>query len=78
MNCLGGKDSAAYKDKSLRARVYQDMHHQLKREFGVSTYKAIKRSQTDIALEKVNAYQLPVVLTEAVHNTNNQLKLIEM
>jgi Rha family phage regulatory protein len=75
VNCLGGKDSAAYKDKSLRARVYQDMHHQLKREFGVSTYKAIKRSQTDIALEKVNAYQLPVVLTEAVHDTNNQLTL---
>jgi Rha family phage regulatory protein len=78
VNCLGGKDSAAYRDKSLRARVYQDMHHQLKREFGVSTYKAIKRSQTDIAVQKINEYQLPVVLSEAVQDTNNQVNISDI
>jgi Rha family phage regulatory protein len=78
VNCLGGKDSSAYKDKSLRARVYQDMHHQLKREFGVSTYKAIKRSQTDVAVQKINEYQLPVVLSEAVQDTNNQVNISDI
>jgi len=75
VNCLGGKESAAYQRKSLRSRVYQDIHHQLKREFGVSTYKAIKRSQTDLALSKINEYHLPVVLEEEVINTNNQLDI---
>ena len=75
VNCLGGKDSAAYNERSLRSRVYQDIHHQLKREFGVSTYKAIKRSQTDLALSKINEYHLPVVLEEEVINTNNQLDI---
>lgn len=78
VNCLGGKDSAAYQDKSLRGRVYQDIHRQLKREFGVSTYKAIKRSQTDIALEKVNAYQLPVVLFEEIQDSNNQINISDI
>jgi hypothetical protein len=75
VNCLGGKDSAAYNERSLRTRVYQDIHHQLKREFGVSTYKAIKRSQTDLAIQKINEYHLPVVLEEEVINTNNQLDI---
>lgn len=39
----GGKESNAYKDKSLLRRIYWDLHGQLHREFGVSTYKAIKR-----------------------------------
>ena len=78
VNCLGGKDSAAYHDKSLRGRVYQDMHHQLKREFGVSTYKAIKRSQTDLAVKKINEYQLPVVLADEVEDTNNQVNISDI
>lgn len=75
VNCLGGKESAAYQCKSLRSRVYTDIHHQLKREFGVSTYKAIKRSQTDIAIQKVNEYRLPVVLEEEIQDVNNQLDI---
>lgn len=39
---MGGKSSPAYRDRSLRTKVYKDLDKQLKREFGVDTYKAIK------------------------------------
>lgn len=44
VQCLGGKDSEAYADGSIRSQVYKDIYSQLKREYGcVSTYKSIKR-----------------------------------
>lgn len=75
IQCLGGKSSEAYKDKSLRGKVYQDIHRQLKREFGVTTYKAIKRSQVDKAIEVIEAYELPTVLWEQVVDTNSQIAM---
>jgi phage anti-repressor protein len=77
IECLGGKNSNAYKDKPLRSRVYQDIHHQLKREFGVSSYKAIKRNQCDYAVQVVNNYRLPLALQEEINNVNSQLALKE-
>jgi hypothetical protein len=75
VKCLGGKDSNAYQDKSLRGRVYSDIHGQLKREFGVSSYKAIKRSQCDYAVEIINNYRLPLALEEEIESLNAQMRL---
>lgn len=75
MKCLGGKGSNAYKDKSVRGRLYCDMHRQLRREFGVSTYKAIKRSQCDTAVTIINGYAPPLVLSETIETLNNQQSL---
>jgi len=75
VNCLCGKESNAYKDSSLRSKVYADIYSQLKREFGVTSYKAIKRNQCDIAVSIIKAYELPVILKEQVENLNNQLDL---
>ena len=55
VECLGGKESNAYNDKSFRGRLYSDLHKQLRREFGVSTYKAIKRNQTDSAMAIIHS-----------------------
>ena len=38
VECLGGKESNAYNDKSLRGRLYSDLHRQLRREFGAVSY----------------------------------------
>lgn len=76
VKCLGGKDSNAYQDKSLRGRVYSDIHGQLKREFGVSSYKAIKRSQCDYAVEIINNYRLPLALEEEIESLNAQMCLV--
>lgn len=70
---LGGKQAPAYQDRSLRGRVYRDLEHQIKREFGVETYKAIKRNQTDIALQIINSYELPLALKEEISDQNAQM-----
>lgn len=71
---LGGKDKPSYKDNSIRGKVYSDIQHQLKREFGVTRYEAIKRSQLGIATEIVNNYKVPTVLAEEIEQLNNQLQ----
>ena len=56
-------------------KVYNDIYRELKRQFGVSTYKAIKRSQCDTAVGIITEYQLPYVLVEQVQLQNGQLGL---
>lgn len=75
VECLGGKDTPAYQDKSLRGKVYSDIYDQLKRQFGVSTYKSIKRSQCDTAVSIVHNYQLPMVLLDEITDANAQMRL---
>lgn len=72
---LGGKDSNAYKDSSMRGKVYQDIHRELKRQFGVTTYKAIKRSQCDLAISIIEEYELPIVLQEQISDYNAQINM---
>lgn len=71
---LGGKGSLAYKDNSLRTKVYIDIQHQIKREFGLSSYKAIKRKQLNIAKDLIDEYKVPTYLLEQIENINNQMK----
>lgn len=69
---LGGKDSPAYKDNSIRQQVYSDIDAQLRREFGVNTYKAIKRNQCDLAVKIINEYELPMYLKDQIDSSNAQ------
>lgn len=75
VQCLGGKESNAYKDKSLRGKAYHDIYRELKRQFGVSTYKAIKRNQCEVAVEVINRYELPYILSEQIKNCNAQMNM---
>lgn len=75
VRCLGGKNSRAYKDRSLRAKVYCDIQRELKRQFGVQKYKAIKRSQLEIAKDILNNYKLPLLLEDNINLLNNQIKM---
>lgn len=72
---LGGEHSNAYKDRSLRGKVYADMQKELCRQFGVTTYKAIKHSECDEAIAVVHQYKLPKALKTEIENTNKQLRL---
>jgi len=72
VRCLGGKDSDAYQDNSLRGQVYSDIYGQLKREFGVGTYKAIKRSQCNAAVKIIENYELPLFLADQIEMLNGQ------
>lgn len=72
---LGGKESNAYKDRSLRSKLYSDIHRELKRQFGVTTYKAIKRSQCDTALSVIKSYKPPLTLATQIGNRNAQMNM---
>jgi prophage antirepressor-like protein len=74
---MGGKKANAYKNKSLRMRVYRDIETQIRREFGVDTYKAIHRNKMDKALEIINSYNLPLCLSEEIAMENSQMNLTE-
>lgn len=77
IQCLGGKESEAYKDRSLRSKVYADIYGELKRQFGVTSYKAIKRSQCDKAVDIIERYELPLILAEQIKDANSQMRLQE-
>ena len=70
---LGGKGSQAYKNNSIRCKVYSDIQQQLRREFGVSRYEAIKRSQLPVAHEIVTKYKAPIYLVNEIYLLNQQL-----
>ena len=70
---LSGKGSPAYHDKSVRGKVYSDIYNEIKRQFGVSSYKALKRNQSDIAIKIVEAYELPLVLKDLIEITNEDV-----
>lgn len=76
VQCLGGKDSEAYADGSIRSQVYKDIYSQLKREYGcVSTYKSIKRKYIADVHDFIDCYQLPTVLEEQITVANAQQRL---
>lgn len=75
VRCLGGKESSAYKNKTLRGKVYHDIYRELKRQFGISTYKAIKRNQCDLAVEVIEHYELPYILSEQIRDSNAQMNM---
>ena len=72
---LGGKRSEAYRNNSLRSKVYRDIHSEVRRQFGVNTYKALKRSQCDRVIAQIGEYELPVVLEEEVRDCNAQMSI---
>lgn len=78
ISVLGGKDTKAYKDNSLRGKVYSDIQYQLKRQFGVTRYEAIKRNQLDKAIDIVNNYKVPFVLEDEIIKVNNQINFEEV
>lgn len=73
---LGGKQSEAYKDRSIRCQVYQDIYSQLKREYGcVSSYKSIKRKYVSEVQEWIDNYVAPKALQEQIDSANSQYAL---
>lgn len=75
MRILGGYHSKAYKDNSLRGKVYADIQHELRREFGVRRYEAIKRCQIEKAKEIISNYKAPTVLKDQIVALNNQISM---
>ena len=75
---LGGYGSKAYKSNSIRQKVYTDIQHQLKREFGVTRYEAIKRQYLATAHMIVENYTAPTYLINEIYNENNQIPFSDL
>lgn len=82
VHLLGGKQSEAYKDTTIRKRVYTDIYNQLKREFGLydddgktKSYKALKRKDLADAHEFIDCYTLPAYLAEQIRDCNAQIRM---
>lgn len=75
VSVMGGKESNAYRNRSIVNKVYRDIYRQIYRNFEVSTYKALKRNQCDMVIEIVRKYELPVVLKDQIEQANAQQKL---
>ena len=77
---LGGKDSEAYRDLSIRRKIYSDIYGQMKREF-ISpeetkiSYKAIKRKYLADVHEFIDCYNPPVSLKELIDDANAQERI---
>ena len=76
VNVLGGKDSEAYKDSSVRGQVFSDIYTQIKREYGlVSSYKSIKRKYLADVHDFIDCYELPRYLEEQINECNAQMRM---
>ena len=72
VNLMGGKHLNAYCNRSIRQKVYNALYTNLKYNFAVKSYKSIKRSECDKAIEIINAYKLPFFLEQMIENENSQ------
>ena len=72
---MGGKDADAYSDRGIRCSVYHDIYAELYRQFGITSYKALKRNQLQMALDVIKAYVPAIVVKNLVDNANNQQRL---
>lgn len=69
---MGGKETNAYKDGHLRSRVYTAIYSDLKRNFGVRSYKSLKRHQCDRAVIVISNFMPTMELEDTIKNTNAQ------
>lgn len=75
VSVMGGKQSSAYNNRGLRQRVYNNLYANLKYNFSVGSYKSIKRSECEKAVEIINNYQPPFFLQQEIDAENSQQRL---
>lgn len=75
VSVLGGKQSNAYKNRGIRQKAYNNIYANLKYNFGVKSYKSIKRSQCEQAVDIIKKYEPPFFLLEQINNVNAQQTL---
>ncbi|EKQ58318.1 MULTISPECIES: ORF6C domain-containing protein [unclassified Clostridium] len=73
IKALGGYKTPAYNNKSLRSKIYSDIQHQLRREFDVERYEAIKRCEFEIAKKIIEEYKPPTFLVNQITLLNSEI-----
>lgn len=74
-NALGGRNAAAYADRSLRARTYSHQWREIKNYFDVEAYEEIPKIKFDEAIEFTKMWQPSTELKMLINGKNNQIPL---
>lgn len=66
VSVMGGKQSKAYRNRSIAQKVYRNLYLALNMNFDVRTYKEIKRRYLEQAIESVEKWEPPIVLRDEI------------
>lgn len=72
---LGGKDSDAYKNKILSRRVFRVLEREFKEAFVISRYEDLKKENFDKAIDFIDNWYPPCVLSREIEAINSQENL---
>ena len=73
---LGGKDSNAYKNKILSRRVFRVLEREFKEAFVISRYEDLKKENFDKAIDFIDNWYPPCVLSREIEAINSQENLL--
>lgn len=69
---LGGKDSNAYKNKILSRRVFKILEREFKEAFVISRYEDLRKESFDKAIDFIDNWYPPCVLSREIEAINSQ------
>lgn len=69
-NILGGRQSKAYQNPSIRRSLFRRLYISLNDNFGTTRYEEIKRRHKEKAIEFVREWKPPFVLQEKIDEEN--------
>lgn len=72
VSALGGKDSAAYNDKSIRDKAYSECNRDIQRWFRVNSRNNIPRKRFDEAVEYIQRWHPSTNMAMTIQHTNKQ------
>ena len=75
IEALGGKESNAYKDKSISRKVFRTLEHSLKKKFVISRYEDLKKENFDEAIKTISRWYPPYELKDEIERANAQENL---
>lgn len=75
VTALGGKDSAAYNDKSIRGKTYCECNRDIQRWFRVNSRNNIPRKRFDEAVEYIQRWHPSMNMSMTIRQTNEQESL---
>ena len=72
---LGGRESSAYNDNSVRGYAFADIQIELRQQFGVKRYDQIKHKDVKNALRIIEEYKPPIHIKDKIEMANAQQNL---
>lgn len=72
---LGGRESIAYNDNSVRGYAFADIQIELRRQFGIKRYDQIKHKDVAVALKIIEEYKPPIHIKDKIEMANAQQNL---